>query len=60
MHKTMLTSIKIKDMLYKKYLQKLDIFGMKGIYQFYGNKINKLISESKNKSFLEVSQDSRF
>ena len=56
----MLTSIKIKDMLYKKYLQKLDIFGMKGIYQFYGNKINKLISESKNKSFLEVSQDSRF
>ena len=47
--KAILTSIKIKNILYKKCLQKQDIFWYER-YTFYRNKINKLIPKSKKKS----------
>ena len=51
--RAILTSFKIKHILYKKYLQKQDIFWYEG-YRFYRNKICKLISKSKKKSPSEV------
>ena len=46
--KAILTSVKIKNMLYKKYLQKKDVFWYER-YKFYRYNINKLISKIKKK-----------
>ena len=51
--RTILTTIKTKHILYKKYLQKQDVFWYER-YKFYRNKISKLISKSKKKSPSEV------
>ena len=53
--KAILTSIKIKNMLYKKYLQKQDVFWYER-YKFYRNKINKLISKIKKNHFRKFFQ----
>ena len=54
--KAILTSIKIKNILYKKYLQKQDVFWYER-YKFYRNKINKLISKIKKNYFRKFFQD---
>ena len=54
--KAILTSIKIKNILYRKYLQKQDIFWYER-YKFYRNKINKLISKSKKSYLRKFFQD---
>ena len=51
--RAILTSIKIKHILYKKYLQKQDIFWYER-YKFYRKKISRLISKSKTKTPSEV------
>ena len=56
MSKVILISIKINNILYKKYLQEQDIFWYER-YKFYRNKINKLISKSKEiifRSFFDI------
>ena len=47
--RAILTSIKIKHTLYKKYLQQQDIFWYER-YKFYRKKISRLISKSKKKN----------
>ena len=54
--KAILTSIKIKNILYRKYLQKQDIFWYERC-KFYRNKINKLISKSKKSYLRKLLQD---
>ena len=56
MSKVILISIKINNILYKKYFQEQDIFWYER-YKFYRNKINKLISKSKEiifRSFFDI------
>ena len=54
--RAILTPIKIKHILYKKYLQKQDIFWYER-YKFYRNKISKLISKSKKNHLRKFFQD---
>ena len=54
--KVILTSVKIKSILYRKYLQKQDIFWYER-YKFYRNKISKLISKSKQNHLQKFFQD---